>query len=489
MNMKRILTVLLTLGISISFSGCQKENAKKGEIPTITWNLVKPIENMTSKDLVEKELNSILRERVGAELKLNLIESGAWKEKMNLIISSGEEFDITMTNATGPVSLAVNAKRGAFLDITDLYKKYGSAIAEKVDKRAIDAATIDGKLMLIPSQGKFVQETAYVFKKDLVEKYGFDYKSVTCLEDLEPYLETIKQNEPGITPLYITAVADLKQPVNKNYSSTVVAGVYFDEVNEKFIPFTEYEKDEYKLKNNYYKKGYIAKDAFTKQDSTEGKNGKYAVLRDTGAHTEDSSKATDFYGFPTVETLVGTSIIEAAAFTNGNAISVTSKHPDKAMQILNEVWADTYVSNTLAYGVEGVDYKVVGGTTNDDKSVLPNSGSEQKWVLWHNWIGPLFDQWDSTWNSKESLEKMEHDNNTAPTSKICGFIIDVSDFDAEIAAISEVINSSQIVFRVSNEENFDTYYNDIVKKLEKAGINDVLDKLNSDYAAWKKSKN
>ena len=440
MKAKRIITAALIASMVLSFAGCKKDTAKDGEIPTITWCLVKPIENMSSKELVENELNSIFREKIGAELKLNLIESGAWKEKMNLIISSGEEFDITMTNATGPVSLAVNTKRGAFLDITDLYKEYGSAIAEKVDPRAIEAATIDGKLMLIPSQGKFVQETAYVFKKDLVEKYGFDYKSVKRLEDLEPYLETIKQNEPGITPLYITAVADLKQPVNHNYSSTVVAGVYFDEQNEKFISFAEYEKDEYRLKHEYYKKGYIAKDAFTKQDGSEGKSGKYAVLRDTGAHTEDSSKATDFYGFPTVETLVGTSIIEAAPFTNGNAISVTSKHPDKAMQILNEVWADPYVSNTLAYGVEGVDYKVVSGTTNEDKSVLPNSGSEQKWVLWHNWIGPLFDQWDSTWNSKEALEKMENDNNTAPVSKLCGFVIDVSEFDAEIAAISEVMN-------------------------------------------------
>lgn len=48
---------------------------------------------------------------------------------------------------------------------------------------------------------KLYTEIGWVFKKDLVEKYNFDYKSVQTLKDLEPYLETLKENEPGITPV------------------------------------------------------------------------------------------------------------------------------------------------------------------------------------------------------------------------------------------------------------------------------------------------
>lgn len=486
MKLKKAAAGILALSMVTAFAGCGKETDTAG-VPTVSWYLIKPLEVMTP-ELVQQEVNPILREKVGAELELNLVDSGSWNEKMNLIISSGEKIDLMMTSETGPTSLLINSRRGAFMDLSQLLEQYGSAIKEKVDPRAWDSCTIDGKLLLIPSQGKYVSETAYVFKKDLVDKYGFDYKSVTCLEDLEPYLETIKQNEPTITPLYITASSDITQPVNENDTGTGLAFVYFDEQNEKFISQLDVKYDEYKLKHDFYQKGYIAKDAFTKQDAAEGKTGRYAVMRDTGAYTEDGSKSTAFYGFPCVETLVGRSLIGPNAFSSGNAISITSENPDKAMQVLNAVWEDPYLSNTLAYGVEGVDYKVVSGSTNEDKSVLPNSGSDQKWAIWHNWLGPLFDQWDSPWNTKESLNMMEENNKNAQLSKATGFLMDTSEYDAEIAALSEVHDAAGTVLKIGNMEDFDVYMADLKEKEKAAGMDELLAALNEQYVQWKNKK-
>ena len=84
--------------------------------------------------------------------------------------------------------------------------------------------------------------------------------------------------------------------------------------------------------------------------------------------------------------------------------------------------------------------------------------------------------------------KMEHDNENAETSKAVGFLMDTSKFDAEIAAISEVETAAQTVLRVGNMDNFDEYYADLDKKLDNAGINDLIDDMNKQYAAWKKSK-
>lgn len=487
MKFKQIVTATLAASLLLGGAGCGKHtnNLNEGKYPVVTWYLIKPLENMSSEEIIEEEVNKILREKVGAELDLKLVDSGSWAEKMNLVITSGEKFDILMTSTTGSTSLAVNADRNAFYDLTELMEKYGSAIKEKVDPRAWEACTIDGKLLLIPSQGKFVGETAYVFKKDLVEKYNFDYKSVKSLKDLEPYLEILKKNEQTVTPLYITANSDLTEPVNENYTSTALSFVQFDEKNEKFVDLLSVKYDEYKLKSEYYKKGYIAKDAFTKTDSAEGKTGRYAVLRDTGAYTEDGSKSTAFYGFDCVETLVGRSLIAPTAFSSGNAISINSPNPEKAFQILNAVWEDPYLSNTLAYGVEDIDYKVVSGTTNEDKSVLPNAGNEQTWALWHNWLGPLFDQWDSTWNSKEALMKMKNDNENAQLSKSVGFLMNTEGFDAEIAALSEVYDAAKVVLRVGNMEDFDSYIADMKKKQKDAGMQTLLDELNRQYSEWK----
>ena len=94
------------------------------------------------------------------------------------------------------------------------------------------------------------------------------------------------------------------------------------------------------------------------------KTGRYAVMKSSGAYTEDGSKSSAFYGFPCVEVLVGKSLIGTDSFLNGNAISITSKNPEKAMQVLNAIWEDPYLSNTAAYGVKDVDYTVVKDGTD-----------------------------------------------------------------------------------------------------------------------------
>lgn len=483
---KKVSLLIVFSVIAALFSGCG--NKGDNEIAELTWYMMKPIENMKSQPLVEDEVNKILREKVGAEINFKFVDSGSWEEKINLVITSGEKYDITKVNTTGSSSVMTNSRRSAYIDLSELLEKYGSSIKAKTDPRAWEACKIDGKLLHIPSQGKYVSDISYVFKKDLVDKYGFDYKSVKCFEDLEPYLETIKQNEPNVIPLCITANADIPSPIYEDYTATIVSSILFDEKADKYVDAIDVMEDIYRTRYNFYKKGYIAQDAFTKQDNTEGKTGKYAVLKNTGAYTEDGSKSTAFYGFPCVEVLVGKSLIGTESFMEGNAISITSKNPEKAMQVLNAIWEDPYISNTLAYGIKDIDYKIVKDGNDAEKSVLPNSGSEQQWALWHNWIGPLFDQWDSTWNSKEALNEMQEANKNGQASKSIGFLMNVSDFDAEIAAISEIDAASKVVLQVGNMEDFDTYYQDLREKHKKAGMDKVLEAVNKQYSDWKSNR-
>ena len=152
--------------------------------------------------MVEDEVNKIFEKEVGARLKLVLIDEASYAEKMNVVINSGEEFDIMFSAPWNTsTSYDTNAPKGNFMDLTELVDKYGQDIKAKADPRAWDYVTYDGKVQIIPSQMKLYTEIGWVFKKDLVEKYNFDYKSVQTLKDLEPYLETLKENEPGITPV------------------------------------------------------------------------------------------------------------------------------------------------------------------------------------------------------------------------------------------------------------------------------------------------
>ena len=477
-------TAVAAVMLAGSLAACGGTSA---DIPTITWYMPKAIDNTSSQELVENEVNKIFEEKAGARLKLVLIDAASYAEKMNVIINSGEEFDIMFVAPwLAATSYETNAPRGSFADITELIDKYGSAIVEKVDPRAWDYVKYDDKTVMIPSQWKVYQQVGWVFKKDLVEKYNFDYKNVKKLRDLEPYFDTLLANEPNIVPVF-----DIQSP-NWGYSTITSMGggnlVLFDEEKEEFFYLMDDERnvEDYRIRHEWYQKGYFPKDAITLNASEEKKTGKYAVMRDTGAITEDGSKSSANYGFPCVEVEIENhAVVSADDFRTGQAISSTSKHPEEAMKILNLVWEDPYISNTLAYGIENIDYVYESGKGTDHPTVIPKEGADRTWTLWHNYIGPLFDQWDSSWNSTEALQEMQQRNKEAEISKKASVQFDTTSITAELAALTEIWQASEKVLQYGAMPDFDSYIADLDAKCENAGIQKVIDELNRQYAEAK----
>lgn len=489
MKTKKILSAVLASVCTLTlFSGCaRKANEANNEI---VWYMPKAIENMSDQKMIEDEVNKLLEGKIDAKLKFRLIDAGSYDEKMNTIISSGEAFDICFTTSWTN-SYLKNVQRNAFLDISELLKEYGSAILEKSDKRVIDALTTNGKLYAIPSQIPIVVPTSRVIKADLAEKYNFDYKNAQDIRSLEPFLEQIKKNEPDITPILVTGNSEIAWTLPERYNDDSIPGLRYDQEKKEFVKYYDIPEVEshYRTINDYYKKGYIAMDAMSKTDyMSEAKSGKYAVMNGTGAYTEDGSKSAASYGFRCAETNLGSGVITTPGImTAMNAIGVNSKHPEKAIQLLNIIWEDPQISNLLAYGIEGIHY-VVDTSREDVFSVIPNSGKEQTWALWHNFIGPLWDQWDSPWNRVEALEEMKAANDSADTSEVFGFIFDSEPVKTEFAQVSAVIEEIKPVLITGSMPDFDEYYAVANKKLADAKLDTLLEEANRQLAAWRELK-
>lgn len=473
------------LVLSFVLSGCGGDNRTEN-ITEIHWYMPKVLESVTGQADVEREVNKYIEPSTGYRVRLHLVDSGSYVEKTNVMLSSGEELDIVHMTAN---EYQKNVRRGALTDVTDLMEQYGQDILAKTDPLSIEAATVEGRLYAIPSQNPFVNTKVYVFKKEFVEKYGLDYKSIKNLDDLEPYLQTIKENEPGITPILAGDIGVVQDTPFNGYTE-VTPGIWFDNESETFISaFDMPEMITYLKKiKSFYDKGYIAADAVAKGSGIdEIKSGNYAVMMSSGAYSVDGSKSSNAYGFSCVETLIGyEDTTTGAVLAAMNIISSTSKNPEGAMKVLNAIWKDPYLSNTLAYGLEGKDYTVV--SEGDEKSVLPKSGKEQTWCEWHNIIGPLWDQWDSTWNSKESLLTMQENNKHANASKLIGFLMDTEPIKNEVAQINAVYNSAKPIFGTGSMPDFDEYLANVNKKLEDAGIDRVIAEITRQYEEWKETK-
>lgn len=482
--MKKLISIvsagLAAIMIMMTMSGCGGDS-----VPTISWYLPKSLDNMTSQSMVEDKLNEIFEKEIGAKVDLRLVSMSDWNDKMNVVLNSGEVFDIvTVLSWYSANSYDTNAPKEVFRELNDLVDKYGKDIKEKVDPRAWQYVTYNDKIQIVPSHSKLYNEVGWVFKKDLVEKYNFDYKSVKTLKDLEPYFDTLLANEPDIIP-----ALDIVTP-NWGYSDIVALGagktIVFDEEKEEFVFMLEDSRtiQDYRTRNEWYKKGYFPKDALTLSVSEAKKTGRYAVIKDAGAITEDGSKSSAAYGFPCLELRVENhEPTTATSFQSGQAISYTSPNPEKAMQMLNLVWKDPFISNTLAYGIEDVDYYYLSGKGTDRPSVGLKDAAEQTWGIAHNFIGPLFDQWDSSWNSYEALRTMEEGNKNITISKRADVQFDTAPIKAELAALSEIWTGASKVLNYGAMNDFDSYMNDLIQKCKNAGVDKVIDELNSQYRA------
>lgn len=468
----------------ISVTSCARLTGKSTD-NTIVWYMQKPTSDMSHQSMVEEAANEIIYKELGVKLKFEFIDSGAWNEKKNVLISSGEEFDIISDNGTSFVN---NASKNAYVDISEYLDKYGKDILSKVDKNAWQAVTVNGKVVGIPGQSFYVPYNSFAFKADIVKKYNIDYKNIKTIEDLEPVLEIIKKNEPGIYPICALANTPIPMQFSDNEVSSTVDGIMFDIKNDKFISEidSEWFLKRSKVTNDFYKKGYMPTDAISKTETiSEIKSGKYAVF----AGRRSAEKTSNLYGFECVEADPTYGYVSSGNILNSvNAISRTSKHPDKAIQVLNLIWKNRDLSNLLAYGIENVDYEVVSGKGTDDISVVPKSGNEVKWSIWHNWLGPLWDQWDSTWNRTESLEEMRKLNEEAEYSPILGFYPDLSEFKTECAAISSIQKEAAAVFCTGSMPNYDEYVSTVKKKYKDAGIDKVIASMQKQYDEWKKNK-
>ena len=138
-------------------------------------------------------------------------------QKMQVVINTGDAWDMCFT-CSWTNDYIQNAQKGAFLELDDLLKEEGSEMYDLIDSRFWEAAKVGGKIYGVPSEKEIGNMPMWVFTKELVDKYSIPYEDLHSLEDLEPWLQMIKEKEPDVVPMYLT----------KDYS----APTYMDKIQD-----------------------------------------------------------------------------------------------------------------------------------------------------------------------------------------------------------------------------------------------------------------
>lgn len=455
---------------------------------TLKW-LVPKTATMDKADEVFAAINKITQEKINATIDFMLVDLGEYDQKVSMMLAANENFDIAFTsNWINPY--IPNVAKGAYIALDDMLEKYAPQTMVSTSAAVWDAIKVDGKIYGTPIQQIYVRQFGLMFKEELLDKYKFDYTNVTKLEDLEPYLKQIKENEPDLFPLEGVG-STIWEGALGYYGFDALIGVKIPGAVKSFgelMAVNQYESQEFKdyvtLMHNWYQKGYIQKDAATSTTDYRSQ-GKYAVATvpalQPGGDAQFSS--TQAGGTPYVGYGIGgqppltTGSIQATL----NAVNKNSKHPERALMFIDLLNSDPEILNMVVFGLEGLSY-----TKNADGKVVQKMDGAYDGV-YNFFVGNVFNTYYTEGQPDGVWEEMAKINEEAKPSVALGFVFNSEPVTNELAKVQAVIDQ-YLKALASGSVDVDKLLPEFIQKLKNAGSDTIIAELQKQLDAWRVKK-
>lgn len=448
----------------------------------LQWYFVGPSQQRDNEK-VEKEIDKYLADKINATIKLNLLDWGTYEPKMKAMIAAGEPFDMLFT-CNWFVNYITYSQQGAFVALDDYFKTELAGTKAILGDDFVNASKISGHNYAIPCNKEKARDWGFVYNKTLADKYGIDMSNIKSFGDIEPALKTIQEKEPDVIPLF--------NDKNQNLGFIPWNAADPDEVGV-VLPdgkvVNQYETPEYKAAydqiRDFYNKGYLRKDVATMKDGPairqSGKFFCFPVNLKPGYADEQNTQARQ-NGFE-----LGQVDVTPAMMTNQEtmgsmqAISKTSKDPQRAAMFLELFNTDKYLNNLVNFGIENVHYVKVDENTIkfvNDSGYYPNMA----WMFGNQLLNFL-----GTNEDPQKWAKFDTFNKSATPSADLGFIFDKTPVLTEEAATANVIKTYNEVMKLGAIDPVEKLP-EFIAKLKEAGADKIVQEMQKQYDSWKASK-
>ena len=477
---KKIISAGVALCMAAGCVSCSK-NKETSESPVnLVWYMLGP--QKAGIEEVNEKINEYTLEKLGCTITLINIPTD-YTSKLRLSIARGEEFDIAFTaNTFGFYEFAT---KKAFMPLGDLLDEYGKGIKEILPDYFYPSATVNGKLYAIPAYKDAAQESVISYNLALAEQYSVDSDSIKELKDLEPYMAAFKKDHPNEYPLGLTGYVwkyfyDFTGYIPVSGDRTLCMYTDMDGDETKIMnPFISEKTREYlDLMYDWYSKGYIQKDAATADSIPEETMFSGGEILPYQQETNNRTKAPELQrGIIHIRGPVMTTTAGSM-----QAISSSSKHPEKAMEFLNLLNTDAYLRNLVTYGIEGKHFVKL-----DDLHYKYPEGVDAADVDYSSYqytIGNGYLKYQPEGTPDDIYEKYHEFDENSYKSPTLGFYLDPAPISNELAAVQNVYaeyGKSLMTGSVDPEK----YLPEFLEKLNAAGYEKVLTETQKQYDEWR----
>ncbi len=490
-TLKRLVVILAIAALALSFAGCGGTEVADDENVTLKWVMVGPGKQKDS-EMVWAKFNEKLQEYMpGVTVDFEILTGSEFNEKWQLMMSSKEEVDIVWTGYA-LASFTDEVNKGAYLPLDDLIEQYGQDMTAELEDWVFELGKIDDVTYTIPCyQTMSTSPLGLRTRKELSDKYldveklkeTFNAwetdpaKGQEFYDMLADYFQKLKDNSELGSGVGVGTIGNYEH-TQKNDKTTVTNFSIDTETMKVFFDYeTEDRKLWYKNVNDWYKKGYVRQDILSVQNPSVGEVKNGYILWDHVTYDEDRAALESIqHGLPIEVIPLGKDwIIKNAIPSTGTSIAATSKYPEKAMQLINLMNSKkgSELYNLLTYGLEGQHYERIGENRIKAFDYVQQGEEGSAYGLWKWAVGNTLNAWELEADREGLAEYVKSLDSNALTLPTLGFKPDTTEVTTELSQINAVVTEYKETLGYGVAENWETVYNEFMKKVEAAGMSKV----------------
>lgn len=445
-------------------------------------------------DMVLQKVNEYTAEKIGVKIRINMVGWSEYAQKMQVVINTGDRWDLAFT-CSWTNDYLQNAQRGAFLALDDLLPEYGKEMYDAIDPRFWQAARVNGKIYGVPHQKEINNMPMWVFTKEYVDKYNVPYQDIHTLEDLEPWLKLIKENEPAdVVPLYL--MRDRSLPSHMDLIVDPV-GIEYDDPNltVRNVFDTEEMRHDLDTMRRFFLAGYVNKDAATTADD---KSVKRFVSRSDGQPLAEIIWTKDMGYEVVTSTVLESKATNYSARGALTAVNKNSPNKEKAVEFLNLVNTDPYLRNLLNYGIEGVHWEKAEVSAEEKAAtagrpyvydfkvhLIPEKMRDYQAVYWVQ--GQMFNTYVTDAEPLDKWAMFKDFNDAVENAPTFGFDFNIDPVSTEVAGFYNIREEfARSLYQGAVDPA--TTLPEMQKKLEASGLQKVIDEIQRQVNAWKQTQ-
>ncbi|WP_232549053.1 DUF3502 domain-containing protein [Propioniciclava soli] len=504
----------LALGLSaLAFAGCgtasQSSDDNGSGAPTEITMLV--LGNKPTNGRLEAmldELNGHLTEEANATLDLFYVEWADWQTQYNVQLLSGDSSIDLITTATDWLFAWENAKKGAFLPLSEeMLQANAPKTWEQVNADGDWELTKldDGQIYFIP-EDNFTQYTnhGFFYRGDWATEAGIPNGTITEFEQFTDYFRWVKENKPEAYPWDVAGSIDaalagyMQGHTDFQTLQQVSAGNYYPYQTTAADPYTvtswymegDALLEAAQLAKEWNDIGVWREDALNYDGDT--REAFYAGLSGADQHhtqtyltgivkrMEESQPGSDPKMFYWGQE--NGNVFKDIKTHGAMAVSANSAHPEKALQVYDILRNDEEAYRLINFGIEGTDYVI----TDDGKLGYPEGYDPSTDALGANfWAGRMDEfEFDKTSDADNKWEVFAELDAVAKEYPYSTLIVNKDAIDPTLAAMGGVLAEYIPQLQYGKFSDPAAAIAEMRQKLNDAGYEAARESIQADMDAW-----